>query len=687
MDIDELILAMTLEEKVSFCSGADDWHTRSVNRLGIPSLRMTDGPHGTRVTYEYKKGEPQKSKPATCYPTGSALAATWNEELIQRVGVALGEETRTQGCDILLGPAVNIHRTPLGGRNFEYYSEDPFLSGRMAVRYIRGLQTQRVGASIKHFACNNSEFERWTISSEVTERAFREIYLPAFEAAVTEAQPWTVMCSYNKINGVYSSENKRLLSDILKDEWGFEGFVVSDWGAVHNRVAAANSGLDLEMPGPGEEAVDELLLAVRQGLVGEERINEVVRRILKTVAKARLFDMPKEEIVGVSNTLEHRKLAREVAEEAIVLLKNETGFLPLDEKKVKSIGVMGPNAATASIQGGGSAQVNPYYAISPLEGLKNRCGEAIRIIYVEGCSVIDPNSDEKNRDNSAKKMLEQAIKVASEVDVVIVCAGLTWEQESEGFDRRDMNIPEGQVTLIKEVAKVNPNTIVVLNNGSALEMASWIEPVGAVIEAWFTGEESGNALAGILFGDVNPSGKLPETFPEKYEDTPAFINYPGENGEVMYGEGIFVGYRYYDKKKVKPLFPFGYGLSYTSFEYSKLVVSPSITGKGEIEVSLDIRNIGELAGKEVVQVYVNDVESSLIRPPQELKGFKKVNLESGQLKTIRFKLIPRDFAYYNPGKKAWVAEAGEFEILVGSSSRDIRLKGVTRIEKDELITK
>ncbi len=676
MDIEALIAEMTLEEKVGLCSGADAWNTRTIERLQVQALRMTDGPHGTRVTYADRTG----SKPATCYPTGSAMAATWNPDLVEKVGAALGDEARAQGCDILLGPAVNIHRTPLCGRNFEYYSEDPYLAGRMAVAYIHGLQSQNVGASIKHFAANNQEFDRMTISAEVKERALREIYLPAFEAAVKEAQPWTVMCSYNKINGVYSSANHWLLSDILKDEWGFAGFVVSDWGAVHDRAAAANASLDLEMPGRGEEAVTELVDNVKSGIVSEVVIDEKVRRILKILEKAiaggRSAALPD----GSSNTPEHQRLAREAADEAIVLLKNRDHLLPLAPGKIRSLAVIGPMAAEASIQGGGSAHINPYYAISPLEGLRKRCGSDLEIGYEQGCKVVTAEGNEIDPDTAG---INAARDLAARMDVAIVFAGLTWQMESEGFDRKEIDLPPQQVALIKSVARANPNTVVVLSNGSALEMKSWIDGTGAVIEAWFSGQEVGNALAGVIFGDTNPSGKLTETFPARYADTPAYTNYPGENGEVVYGEGIFVGYRYYEKKGIEPLFPFGFGLSYTTFEYTDLVTVSADPGSGVIvNVSVRVRNNGKVAGKEVVQLYIHDPVSSLVRPVKELKGFAKVQLEPGQSKIVEFSLKQRDFAYYDPGRKSWAAEAGTYEILVGSSSRDIRLTGIFDLKED-----
>lgn len=808
--IDELIQKLTLEEKAALCSGADTWHTRAVERLGIPAIRVTDGPHGVRRPYEDDQG----NLPANSYPTASAMAATWNEELMRQVAVALGAETKAKGCDILLGPAVNIHRTPLCGRNFEYFSEDPYLAGRLAVSYIQGIQSQNVGTSIKHFACNNQEFERFTISSELDERALREIYLPAFQMAVEEAQPWTVMCSYNKINGTWASENPYLLTDILKKEWGFDGFVISDWGAVHHRINAFNAGMDLEMPGIGDLPVEILVNAVRNGQIAESTLDEAVRRVLRIVFKARSDGQERKLDVEASNTPENRRLARVAAGEAIVLLKNEDDVLPLQPGKVRSLAVIGPNAATARIQGGGSAQVNPYYTVSPLEAIQARSGSSIKVEYTEGCKnhltppVLDsqyvllpgsatehgfqaqyfdnsefsgepfltrveqvlryagrtlPAEKVKSGNLSARwqgsfqapvtgdyrftltsggrsRMLvdgqmvvdhwtdpdieqfwsvwpfrpkygtirmeagktyelvieyqgherlvagyeiplaedenERVTAIASKADVALVFVGTTYEHETEGRDRPDWNLPGDQVALIRRVAAANPRTVVVLNNGAPVEMASWIKSVAGVVEAWYGGQEVGNAIADVLFGDVNPSGKLPETLPRFYQDTPAFINYPGENGKVLYGEGIFVGYRYYDAKDIEPLFPFGFGLSYTRFEYANLKLSATeIAAGGSLEVSVDVRNVGTRAGKEIVQLYVRDPESRLVRPPKELKGFRKVALEPGETKTVTFTLTEKELAYYDPALKRWVAEAGVFEVLVGSSSRDIRASG------------
>jgi beta-glucosidase len=659
--IESLIKQMTLEEKVALLAGVDFWKTHAIERLGIPAIKVTDGPHGAR---SMDNADPKKTLPATCFPTGVTMAATWNTDLVNKVGIALGEETRARGCVVLLGPCINIHRSPLGGRNFESYSEDPYLSSQMTVAIIKGIQNKKVSACVKHFALNNSEYERFTISSEVDEQTKREIYFPSFEKAVKEAGTWSVMCSYNKVDGVHAAENHHLLTEILKNEWGFEGLVMSDWYATHTTVPTANAGLDLEMPGPPRFFGEPLIKSIKDGEVDEKTIDDKVGRILEVMLKTGALDGNISDADKSKEFPAHSKLAREVAEEGIVLLKNDNNLLPLDKKKLKTIAVLGPNAATATIQGGGSAQVIPYYKIAPLDALKNFCGDNVQIVYEQGCSET-PSDD----------LLEKAIKAAANADVAIVFAGTNEKIETEGKDKENMNLPPGQDELIAKVVKANPKTIVVLNNGSPLAMP-WINDVPVVVEAFFLGQECGNAITNILFGLVNPSGKLPDTFPRRYEDNPAFPYYPGENGKVVYGEGIFVGYRHYDAKQVEPLFPFGYGLSYTSFEYSNITVSPTKAKAGdEIKVNINIANTGKVAGKEVVQVYVSDTASSVPRPPKELKAFQKVVLKPSEKKKIEFTLTKEAFAFYDVKSKDWAVEPGEFEILVGSSSRDIKEKG------------
>jgi beta-glucosidase len=817
-DIEKLLREMTLEEKVSLLAGIDKWRTRSIERLGIPSLKMTDGPHGARTVSD---DDPTVTLPATCFPTGSALGATWNTELVGRVGAAIGDEVKTRGCIILLGPCVNIHRMPLGGRNFESYSEDPCLAAGMTVAYVNGVQSRNVGVSVKHYALNNQEFERFTTSSEAEERTIREIYLPAFAAAVKESQPWTVMCSYNRINGTHASENTYLLTDILKKEWGFDGFIVSDWGAVHSTVPTASAGLDLEMPGPARFFNEALVDAVNNGKVSLEVVDDKVRRILKVIDRSGAFNKSLAVSADSADTPEHRRLAREAAQEAIVLLKNERDILPLDRSKVKSIAVIGPNADEARIQGGGSAAVNPYYTVTPLEGIRQKCGDSVGVRYEIGCRnnrltlLLSPEyllpSDggkengltgeyfnnremtgqpvlkrvdtkfrmmlggdaaftipgidteagrfsirwtgefrapvsgrytfgllvdglarlyiddklvaKKERETSDPQIIsigeesvgdcsleagksynirieyvsqpdfpgwiphlirlggtpplpadsiKRAAGAAAGADVALVCAGTNEEHETEGRDRSDMELPGAQVELIRAVAAANKNTVVVLNNGSPVAMTEWIDSVAAVVEAWFPGQEGGNAIADVLFGDVNPSGKLPMTFPKRLEDNPAYRNYPGKNGKVEYTEGIFIGYRYYDTRNIAPLFPFGYGLSYTTFKYDNLRVPPEMKEDEPFTVTVDVTNTGKKAGKEVVQLYIGDVAARLERPFKELKGFQKVALKEGETRTVAFDIGLKELSFYDPVKKRWIAEAGEFEVMVGSSSGDIR---------------
>ncbi len=657
---DELLNKLTLEEKILLLSGKDDWNTAPIQRLGIPSITMTDGPHGVRAT---NVGSERKEGLTTSFPTGISMAASWNTELIERVGQVLGEETRGMGCDILLGPCVNIVRYPLGGRNFETYSEDPYLAGRTAVAMIKGVQSRGVGTSLKHYALNNYEIERDRASSNVDERTLREIYLPQFEMAVKEAHPWTVMCSYNRINGVYASQNDTMLNKILKEEWGFEGAVVSDWGANHTIFESVKGGLDLEMPGPAKYYT-LLGEAVYRWQVDEQVINTAARRILRLVLMSGRMDGTVS--IGTVNTAEHQALARNLAEEAITLLKNEGCVLPID-KKVKKIAVIGPNAAEAVIAGGGSSHVDPLYRISPLEGLKTLLDNKVEILYEQGCS----NYDEPAKDDRLKR----AVAAAKKADIAFVFVGYPETFETEGWDRPDMRLTGKQDELVTAIAAANPKTVVILNAGAPVSMP-WIDQVAAVVLAYYPGQENGNAVAGVLFGKVNPSGKLPVTFPKRLEDSPAFVNqsYPGCR-QVNYGEGIFVGYRYFDEVDLEPLFPFGHGLSYSTFEYNNLKVPRKVGAGKQVKVSLTVTNSSAVAGKEVVQLYVEDPECYLPRPPKELKGFTKVELQPGESREVTFALDQRALSFYDPRRKGWVAEPGEFLVLVGSSSRDIRLKG------------
>jgi len=809
-DVENLLSQMTLQEKVAMLAGTNDWYTVPVERLGIPSLKMTDGPNGARGAGGFTGGVK-----AACFPAGISLASTWNTDLLERVAQALAREAKMKGAQVLLAPTVNIQRSPLGGRNFECFSEDPFLSARLAVAYITGLQREGVGASIKHYVCNDEEFERFSISSEVRERALREIYLLPFHAAVREAHPWTIMAAYNLVNGIAASENPYLLTEILRHEWGFDGVVVSDWFfSVKSTAASVNAGLDVEMPSPRWRG-QKLLEAVKQGEVSEDTIDTSVRRLLQLLVKAGLFEHPQAGPEQDIDLPEHRALIREAGAEGSVLLKNEQQILPLQREQLSSIAMIGPNAQVAQIMGGGSAQVNAHYAVTPFQGIVAKVGDHVRVGYEQGCTnykwlpLLDsdlllagtegsehglaveyftnldlagppiwqetqPKSElswfgempagvnpqqfsvratgrltpretgsytfglisigrsrlsidgqqvienwtEQTRGGDFLGMggreirttvtleagrtylltleftkseavplgafhlgclppvstdtIERAAHLAAASDVAIVCVGFGGDWQSEGFDRPDMALPGKQDELVEQVAAANPRTIVVLNSGSPITMP-WLDKVAAVVQAWYPGQECGNGIADVLFGDTNPSGKLPQTFPVRLEDNPAYLNFPGENGKVYYGEGLFVGYRYYDKKKIAPQFPFGFGLSYTTFDYSSLSLSSrQLSPEDTLQVSIDITNTGQRAGKEIVQVYVRDPQASPQRPEKELKAFAKVQLEPGERKTVTLSIARDALAYFDDLAGLWVAEAGEFELLVGASSQDIR---------------
>jgi beta-glucosidase len=653
-DIQSIIAKMTLEEKAALCTGASPWTTTPVERLGVPEMTVSDGPHGVRRVADVNDWF-AGSLPATCFPTASCIASTWDVDLIHALGQALAEECIALKVDVVLGPGTNMKRTPLGGRNFEYYSEDPYLAGQMAASFITGVQSKGVGTSLKHFAANNQESQRMTISAEIDERSLREIYLPAFETAVKKAKPWTVMCAYNKINGTYGSENHRLLVDILKGEWGFEGFVVSDWGAVHERVTSLKAGLDLEMPGPRERRVKSVVEAVRSGALDESVLNEVVHRILGIVFKAA------ETSKGSSfDTIAHHALARRIAAEGMVLLKNN-GILPL--KGQQHIAVIGRAAKEAHFQGGGSSHINPTQVDNPFVELQRLAGDA-ELTYAEGYPAGTAFD---------QSLIDAAVNNARSTDVALLYLALPESKESEGYDRPDLDLTSQQVALIKAVTSVQPKTVVILNNGAPVVMSEWINDTAAVLEAWMMGQAGGGAIADVLYGKVNPSGKLAETFPIKLADTPAHINFPGGNGQVRYGEGIFIGYRYYDAKEAPVQFPFGYGMSYTTFAYKNPKVSAaSFKDVDGLTVSVDVTNTGKVAGKEVVQVYVHDHKSRLVRPPKELKGFAKVELQPGETKTVTVALDFRAFAYYHPAYQQWITEDGEFDILIGASVNDIR---------------
>ena len=660
--IAELIAQMTLEEKAALCTGASAWTTTPVERLGIPALLMTDGPHGVRRVPDVNLlGAP--SLPATCFPTASALAASWDTDLLHELGQVLAEEAIALEVDLLLGPGVNMKRSPLCGRNFEYFAEDPYLAGELAVALINGIQSKGVGTSLKHFAANNQESRRFTISADVDERTLHEIYLPAFEAAVKRAQPWSVMCAYNKLNGTFCSEHHELLVEILKEKWGFEGFVVSDWGAVRDRVKALQGGLDLEMPGPKPRRTEAIITAVRNGEVDEAVLDETVRRIVTIAFKAAAT--PKGGSVDVTA---HHALARRIAGESIVLLKNN-GLLPLEQPR--QIAVIGRSAQAPHFQGGGSSHINPTQVDSPFVEL-DKLADAEEISYSAGYTAATEFD---------QGLIDEAVIVAQKADVALLYIALPSSKESEGYDRPDLDLTPQQVALIKAVCAVQPRTVVILNSGSAVTMGDWIDGPAAILQAWMMGQAGGGAIADVLFGVVNPSGKVTETFPHRLVDTPAYLNFPGDQTTVRYGEGIFNGYRYYDAKALPVLFPFGHGLSYTTFAYDNLWLSATTCQDIDgVTVSVDVTNTGSVAGKEIVQVYVHDQAAGLVRPPKELKGFAKVALQPGETQTVTMALDFRAFAYYHPGHHQWITEDGDFDILVGASATDIRCQATVTVQ-------
>ncbi|HEY8490224.1 MAG TPA: glycoside hydrolase family 3 C-terminal domain-containing protein [Dehalococcoidia bacterium] len=813
--IEALLRQLTLEEKLALTAGTDAWHTAAVPRLGIPALKLTDGPHGAR-------GAGLGGVTSACFPCGTALGATWDPDLVREVGAALAQEARSKGARVLLAPTVNIHRHPLAGRNFECFSEDPHLSARMAAAYVAGVQSRGVAATVKHFVCNDSEYQRMTISSQVGERALREIYLAPFEAAVREAGAWAVMAAYNRLNGTYCSEHRDLLLGILKGEWGFDGLAMSDWGGTRSPAAAA-AGLDLEMPGPAVHLGAKLHDAVTSGALDEAVIDDKVRRLLRLAARTGALDDPTEPPEQAVDDPAHRELIRRAARDAAVLLHNRGGVLPLDPGGAGLLAVIGPNADRTAVNGGGSAAVAPHRAVSVLEALAARCGPGREVRFEPGCRISRrpppleqglwtegpqgplpgatvayfANPDLRGRpaltqtvrrlelawmgaapgglggrfsarieaafipqetglhrlslasagksrlllngelvaDNWTRQrpgrsffgrgsapveaevpltagqryrlaveyqapeepglcgvmagclapeppdLLERAVALAARAEAAVLVVGLTPEWETEGRDRASMDLPGRQDELIRRVAAVNPRTVVVVNAGSPVSMP-WADEVAAVLQAWYPGQEAGDAVADVLFGVTDPGGRLPTTFPVRVEDAPSHLTYPGEAGTVAYGEGVFVGYRGYERRRVTPRFPFGHGLSYTTFAYGPVTLDRNAAGPGEpVTVTVTVRNTGDRPGREVVQVYVRDVESSLLRPEKELKGFAKVALRPGEEREVRIVLPPRAFAAWDPARHDWVAEPGEFEILVGASAADLRGRAVLHLRE------
>lgn len=676
LDVKKLVNELTLEEKASLCSGADFWHTKAIDRLNIPAAMVSDGPHGIRKQESLADhmGVAESIK-AIGFPTASAMACSFDRDLLHKVGDALGEECVAEDLAVLLGPGINMKRSPICGRNFEYYSEDPVVAGELGAAFVNGVQEHGVGTSLKHFAANNQEWRRMSISAEIDERTLREIYLAAFETVVKKAQPWTIMCSYNRINGVYSCENDWLLNKVLRDEWGFEGLVMTDWGAMDERVPSLKAGLDLEMPDCHGETDKLIVKAVQSGELEESVLDTAVERILTMVDKyltARKGIDPASMVHPLPSSVErgydvaaHHALARTTAEQSAVLLKNED-ILPL--QKDKKIAFIGEFAKVPRIQGGGSSHINNTSVESALDA----AGDSVS--YAQGFHIDEETTDET--------LLQEAITLAKESDVAVIFAGLPDSFESEGFDRTHLNMPANQNELIARISEVQPNVVVVLHSGSPIAMP-WLDKVAGVLQMYLAGQASGGAAVNLLFGDATPCGKLAETFPLHLEDNPSYLNFPGNREKVCYQEGVFIGYRYYDKKKMDVLFPFGYGLSYTDFTYSNMKVT--VNGKNaadvdviketdEIVVSADITNTGNCDGAEIVQLYIKNPVVYEIRPEKELRDFAKVFLKAGETKTVTFMLNARAFSYYETRIHDWYAESGDYEILLASSSRDIRLQ-------------
>ena len=659
----ELVQQMTLEEKASLLSGADFWHTKAVERLGIRPVMVSDGPHGLRKQdAEADHLGINDSIKAVCFPAACASTASFDRSLVRTIGEAIGDQCQHEQVAINLGPAINIKRSPLCGRNFEYMSEDPYLAAEMAVDLIQGVQSKNIGTSVKHFAANDQEHRRMSSDSVVDERTLREIYLPAFEAAAKRGKAWTFMCSYNKVNGEYASQNKWLLTDVLRNEWGFDGYVMSDWGAVSNRPKGVEAGLDLEMPGSRGINDAEIIKTVREGRLDEKYVDLCAERIIRVHERYFANAVPE---TPWDKEKDH-ELAGKLGADCMVLLKNEDSILPL--KDTDHVAVIGAFAKKPRFQGGGSSHINSFKVTSLLDALADKAN----ITYAQGYEI---GTEEDN-----EALVQEARKAARDADKVVVVAGLPDSFESEGYDRTHMRMPVNQNHLIEKLAEVNPNIVVLLYNGSPVEMP-WIDLAKGLIEGYLGGQNVGTANRMVLYGEVNPSGRLPETLPVHLEDTPCFLSYGGEGNTAVYTEGIFVGYRYYDTKNVPVLFPFGYGLSYTTFEYTNLKLSAKkIKDTDTLEVSVDVKNTGKMDGKEVVQLYVRDLQSSVFRPLHELKGFEKVFLKSGETRTVTFTLDKRSFAYWNTQIHDWYVESGDFEIEIARSSRDVALSENVYVE-------
>lgn len=670
-NVKEIVSKMTLDEKASMVSGKDFWHLDDIARLGVPSVMVTDGPHGLRKQSDSADNLGiNDSIKAVCFPTAVGTASSFDRRLLRNLGETLGEECQAEKVSVLLGPAVNIKRSPLCGRNFEYFSEDPFLAGELAQSYINGVQSKNIGTSIKHFAVNNQEKRRMTVSAVVDERTLREIYFPAFEIAVKKSQPWTVMCSYNKINGVYSSENPYLLTKVLRDEWGFKGYVMTDWGASNNRVSGVKAGLDLEMPSSGRLNTNKLVKAVNEGQLEIDCLDKACERIIEKTFEYSDAQAQIENSV-FDREADHKK-AMEAAKQSMVLLKNEDSILPIS--KNKKVAFIGEFAIRPRYQGGGSSHINSHKVVSACSVVRDNHNVRYAKGFSANANVLDTSE------------LHQAIRLAKSSDVAVVFAGLPDSYESEGFDRSHLNLPNIQNILIEKIAEVQPNTVVVLHNGSPVLMP-WLGKVKGVLESYLAGEAVGEAQVALLFGDANPCGKLAETFPLALSETPCYKNFPGNESTVEYREGIYVGYRYYDTAQKNVLFPFGYGLSYTTFEYSDIKLSKKKLNESvDLSVSFKIKNTGNMDGAEIAQLYVSPQNPQIFRPIKELKGFEKVFLKAGEEKEISIQLDSRSFAYYNVNINDWYCESGKYDILIGASSRDIRLNATIELKNSVELT-
>ena len=673
--IKELISQMTLEEKAGLCSGLDFWHTKGVERLGVPSEMLCDGPHGLRKQDDAADhlGINDSIK-AVCFPAGCATASSFDRELVRKLGETLGEECQAENVSTILGPAMNIKRSPLCGRNFEYYSEDPYVSTEIAGALVHGVQSRHVGTSPKHFMANNQEYHRMTSSSEMDERTMREIYLASFEGMVKKEKPWTIMNSYNKLNGTYLCENKEILTDILRKEWGFDGYVMTDWGAMDDRIEALKAGCNLEMPSCYGVTDAEIVAAVQEGTLDEAVLDQCCEELLNIVFR---YEENRDKEAVFQYERDH-EIARQIEEECIVLLKNEGALLPLSPDN--KVAFIGKYAKSPRYQGGGSSHINSYKVESALDAAEFASNvQKDRIVFAQGYDDKEDRIDEA--------LCAEAVEKARNADVAVIFAGLPDNFESEGYDRKHMRMPDCQNHLIEAVAAVQPNTIVVLHNGAPVEMP-WVDQVKGVLEAYLGGQAVGGAVVNVLYGKANPSGRLAETFPFRLQDTPCYLNFGGEHDKSVYSEGVFVGYRYYTSKDMKVLFPFGYGLSYTTFEYSNLSTDKETINESEpLRVSVDVTNTGTRFGKEVVQLYVASKGGTVIRPVRELRAFDKIGLNPGETKTVTFILDRRAFAYWNTEIHDWHVESGEYEVQIGKNAQEIVLSHAVSVNSERIIQK